>query len=39
LLSSKDEDRQYWEEEDELTFPDGDEQNEDLEVVYRSFRY
>jgi hypothetical protein len=39
LLSSEDEDQQYWKEEDELAFPDGDEQNEDLEVVYRSFRY
>lgn len=35
--SSEDDDRLYWEED--MTWSDGDERNEDLEDVYKSFRY
>jgi hypothetical protein len=36
-VSSSEDDRRYWDEE--VVLFDGEEQNEDLEVVYKSFRY
>jgi hypothetical protein len=36
-VSSSEDDRRYWDEE--VLLFDGEEQNEDLEVVYKSFRY